>query len=59
MKVKQLSGGILAIVMFGKLPTLRRGESHFRTCSCVRLHVSHVVVHMTQHISSSVHQDEF
>ena len=58
-KVTQLTWGIVAIVMFGKLPTLRRGESHFRICSCVHLHVSHVVVHMTQQKSSSVHQDEF
>ena len=50
---------IVAIVMFGKQPTLRRGDSHFRISMCVHLHVSHAVVHMTQHKSSSVQKDEF
>ena len=55
---------IVAIVMFGKQPTLRRGDSHFRISICVHLHVSHAVVHMTvvhmtQHKSSSVQKDEF
>ena len=58
-KVKQMTCGVVATVIFRNILISGRGESHFRICSCVHLHVSHVVVHMTQHKSSSVHQDEF
>ena len=47
-----------AIVIKRKNLVSRRG-THFRICSCVHRHVSHAVVHMSQHKSSTVHQDEF
>ena len=51
--------GTCAIVMVDETSTSRRGEHISAFCSCVRRHVSHAFVHISQHKSNSVYQDQF
>ena len=46
-KVKATDLRNLSLAIIRNILISKRGESHFRICSCVHLHVSHVAVHLT------------